>query len=117
MNCPRCGCEIDEMADCCPGCLSPTSAIAMGQTSIPHAATYPPTIIAALIEVARAAWQLADDTEERDNDQFVCDPGDFSKLSAMLDVLEQLPEPAGEAATGPRKAEYWIGRWNPIYLP
>lgn len=20
-TCPKCGCEIDEMADCCPGCL------------------------------------------------------------------------------------------------
>ena len=23
MICPKCGCEIDEMADCCPGCLAP----------------------------------------------------------------------------------------------
>lgn len=22
MTCPKCGCEIDEMADCCPGCLA-----------------------------------------------------------------------------------------------
>lgn len=22
MNCPKCGCEIDEMADTCPGCLA-----------------------------------------------------------------------------------------------
>lgn len=70
-------------------------------------------IAKALIEVARAAWQLADNTEERDNEQFICDAGDFSKLSAALDVLDQLPEPLGECATGPRKAEYFYELGSP----
>jgi len=65
------------------------------------------TIVDALVEVARAAWQLADNTEERDNNQFICDAVDFSRLSAALDVLDKWPDPSGESATGPRKAEFW----------
>lgn len=75
------------------------------------------TIVAALVAVARAAWQLADNTEERDNDQFLCDPGDFAKLSAALDTLDQWPDPLGESATGPRKAEYWYELGGKVDAP
>ena len=58
-----------------------------------------------LIAVARAAYFLADDTCEEGGILTV--PQDsFDKLSAALDVLDELPEPGPNIyGTGPAKAE------------
>lgn len=59
-----------------------------------------------LLEVARASWELADNTAELDSKDLRCDYDDFNRLSKSLDKLDKLPDPPNEVATGPRKAEY-----------
>lgn len=65
---------------------------------------------AMLVAVARAAWELADNTEEGvvvgEHPTCTIDYEDFDRLSKALDVLDALLEPPGECSTGPRKAEY-----------
>jgi len=58
-----------------------------------------------LIEVARAAYFLCDDTEEYEG-ALTVDKDDFDRLSAALDKLDKLPEPGlNLIGTGPAKAE------------
>lgn len=83
----------------------------MSGIAIPDAATWPPAIQTQLIALARAAWNLVDDAEERDGNDFFVDSKGLTTLSAALDALDKLPNPPNEEATGPRKAEYWFEHW------
>ena len=66
-------------------------------------------IVDALVSVARAAHGLADNTEENaTTGEMNIMPSDFKNLSEALDKLDQMDDPPMEAATGPRKAEYWL---------
>lgn len=66
------------------------------------------SVIVALIAVARAANALCDGTSEDSAGVLTCSPEDFRALDAALSVLDDWPDPPGESATGPRKAEYWL---------
>lgn len=72
-------------------------------------------IVVALIAVARAAHDLADDTQQ-EGDVFTIDETDFKRLSYALDALDTLADPPGECSTGPRKAEYYLLE-HPTMLP
>lgn len=66
-------------------------------------------VIRMLIEVARAAYFLADDAED-DGMVVSCDPQSFARLSAALDALDTLPEPGPQiVGTGPAKAAAFLG--------
>src|ERR1044072_5178760 len=67
----------------------------------------------ALVAVARAAYNLADNTEENatTGEMTIGFPSDFRELDFALTKLDDLPDPPGEAATGPRKAEYFLSTW------
>ena len=67
-------------------------------------------VVAALVQVARAAWHAADDSEE-----VLTDDGrahrifgpDFDELSDALDVLDELPDDQpGYVMNGPARAEW-----------
>lgn len=66
-----------------------------------------------LVAVARAAWELADNTCEgevtgTEHPTALIEMEDFDHLSKALDSLDALPNPPNEEATGPRRAEYAI---------
>jgi hypothetical protein len=71
-------------------------------------------LLSALIKVARSAHSLADNVAEdaTTGDMTIGFKTDFEELSAALDKLDELPDPPLEAATGPRKAEYWLATWE-----
>lgn len=66
--------------------------------------------LAGLVQVARAAWHAADDSEERcgdDGREHVVQSNDFDDLSNALDALEELPDDQpGYVMYGPAKAEW-----------
>jgi hypothetical protein len=67
-----------------------------------------------LVAVARSAHSLADNVAQdaATGDMTIGFKSDFEELSKALDKLDELPDPPMEAATGPRKAEYWLARWT-----
>ena len=67
-------------------------------------------VVAALVQVARAAWRAADDSEEVLTDDGrahrIIGP-DFDELSDALDVLDELPDDQpGYVMNGPARAEW-----------
>lgn len=64
-TCPKCGCEIDEMADCCPGCLSAVksllSAIEGSYEGMSHADL---VLTCNMLARGRSAWQKECETEK-----------------------------------------------------
>lgn len=64
-----------------------------------------------LVALARAAHNLADNSEAGANgDQIHVPEDDFQSLSDALDALDALPElPPPYVGTGPAKAEYLLG--------
>ena len=67
-------------------------------------------VVAALVQVARAAWHAADDSEEVLTDygraHRITGP-DFDELSDALDVLDELPDDQpGYVMNGPARAEW-----------
>lgn len=75
-------------------------------------------VIKMLIEVARSAWNLADNTCEEDTEKqtiFTIDEHDFDRLSKALDALDDLPEPGPNlVGTGPAKAEAFLKKQDEI---
>lgn len=62
-------------------------------------------VMAMLIQVARTAHELAEDTED-DGRSLTVDEKNFRALEVALEALDELPEPAPNIfATGPAKAE------------
>jgi len=64
-------------------------------------------VIRMLAEVARAAFHLADDTEDAGDEFLRTDRADFDALSAALDKLDELPDDQpGVTMGGPARAEW-----------
>jgi len=65
-------------------------------------------VLVMLVEVARRAYFLCDDTCE-ENGVLTVDPESFDALSKALDRLDELPEPEPNVyGTGPAKAEAYL---------
>lgn len=63
-------------------------------------------VVATLVEVARAAWNVADNTAES-NGEYIVMESCVNELSAALDALDELPDDQpGFAMTGPARAEW-----------
>jgi hypothetical protein len=65
-------------------------------------------IVRDLIDVARAAFTAADDTEDAGDPDFVkMDRAGYDALSAALDVLDELPDDQPDVTmSGPARAEW-----------
>jgi len=82
------------------------------------------SVIGALLAITKSAWNMADDAEEdacyvigpTGRRGVMVDMEHYRALCAGLDRLDRLPDPTGEAATGPRKAQYWLSQ-NEKALP
>ncbi|MBS7457716.1 hypothetical protein [Coralloluteibacterium stylophorae] len=66
-------------------------------------------VIAALVQVARAAHLLCDNTEDDGSDLRV-ERNDFSVLSGALDVLDALPDDRPGYVMGPAAKAEWALR-------
>jgi len=69
-----------------------------------------------LVTIARAAHDLCDNTEEDHTGEEIVlrmPAREYYALETALARLDELPDPLDEAATGPRKAEYWLEMAGP----
>ena len=63
-------------------------------------------VVATLVEVARAAWKMANNTAES-NGEYIVMESCVNELSAALDALDELPDDQpGRVMTGPARAEW-----------
>jgi len=70
-------------------------------------------IIARLIKVARAAYDVADGTEHRGDKDHRPNGDDMKAMFAALDELDELPEPETHLSSPGGKAEYWLNQNAP----
>lgn len=67
-------------------------------------------IIALLITVARAAYDVADGTEHRGEKDHRPNGDDMETMFEALDKLDELPDPPKFLSSPGGKAEYWLSQ-------
>lgn len=92
--------------------VAPEESIPVG-VEVHHAAPSEgetPDVGALLVEVARMAFHLLDDSEERDDGEIVVTGDGAGRLNEALQALESLPPRPGYVSSGPANAEYALER-------
>lgn len=99
-TCPKCGCEIDDMADCCQGCLTDVksllSAIEGNRAGMSHRDL---VLTCNMLERGRTAWQRECESEKL-------------KVKELWQVLVMLKRELDPHETKPDKLELPKDAWS-----